>query len=288
MAQDHPGARPAHHPVRRRSLPLQQGAAGCLPALRPTASFTFIGADHGKPVVRGQLRAAVAGPRVCAAVADRRGTDAADRRAWLELNDRHFPTAAAIAFRRQTRASSWPRWADGDARRPDQRGRSGGRNRRARPNATSVDAEWLETSLSLNRRRFDKGGDAFYDQISALHKSVRRLGPGRGAVLVLPHDRRRRRSQLSVARLVPHGDRRHRAGRSARHGNLAAERRRHLRAPRVRPRASWRWRRAVVYLACAAKSNARLQQPTTPAAASSEEHGSAPTCPCTCASADKR
>ncbi|HEY0294030.1 MAG TPA: replication-associated recombination protein A [Bordetella sp.] len=40
-----------------------------------------------------------------------------------------------------------------------------------------VDAAWLENSLSQNLRRFDKGGEAFYDQISALHKSVRGSDP---------------------------------------------------------------------------------------------------------------
>ena len=42
---------------------------------------------------------------------------------------------------------------------------------------TQIDTEWLERSLSQNLRRFDKGGDAFYDQISALHKSVRGSNP---------------------------------------------------------------------------------------------------------------
>jgi putative ATPase len=37
--------------------------------------------------------------------------------------------------------------------------------------------EFLETTLAQNLRRFDKGGDAFYDQISALHKSVRGSDP---------------------------------------------------------------------------------------------------------------
>ena len=41
----------------------------------------------------------------------------------------------------------------------------------------SINTEWLERSLSQNLRRFDKGGDAFYDQISALHKSVRGSNP---------------------------------------------------------------------------------------------------------------
>jgi putative ATPase len=40
-----------------------------------------------------------------------------------------------------------------------------------------VDAKFLENALTLNARRFDKGGDNFYDQISALHKSVRGSDP---------------------------------------------------------------------------------------------------------------
>lgn len=40
-----------------------------------------------------------------------------------------------------------------------------------------VDGPFLQNALSLNARRFDKGGDNFYDQISALHKSVRGSNP---------------------------------------------------------------------------------------------------------------
>lgn len=40
-----------------------------------------------------------------------------------------------------------------------------------------IDAEFIQNALSLNARRFDKGGDNFYDQISALHKSVRGSNP---------------------------------------------------------------------------------------------------------------
>ena len=67
-------------------------------------------------------------------------------------------------------------WADGDARRlisavevVAESAQSAGRD--------SVDAAWLEIALSQNLRRFDKGGDAFYDQISALHKAVRGSNP---------------------------------------------------------------------------------------------------------------
>ena len=41
----------------------------------------------------------------------------------------------------------------------------------------SIDGAFLDNALSRNLRRFDKGGDAFYDQISALHKSVRGSNP---------------------------------------------------------------------------------------------------------------
>jgi putative ATPase len=37
----------------------------------------------------------------------------------------------------------------------------------------TIDAAFLEQTLSKNLRRFDKGGEQFYDQISALHKAVR-------------------------------------------------------------------------------------------------------------------
>ncbi|MQQ99485.1 replication-associated recombination protein A [Glaciimonas soli] len=42
---------------------------------------------------------------------------------------------------------------------------------------TRITAEFLQNALTLNARRFDKGGDNFYDQISALHKSVRGSSP---------------------------------------------------------------------------------------------------------------
>ncbi len=40
-----------------------------------------------------------------------------------------------------------------------------------------LDAAFLDQTLAQNLRRFDKGGEAFYDQISALHKSVRGSNP---------------------------------------------------------------------------------------------------------------
>ena len=68
--------------------------------------------------------------------------------------------------------------ADGDARRllnlVEQV-----RNAVLTPNAEvkAVDQQFIENALSAQARRFDKGGDHFYDQISALHKSVRGSNP---------------------------------------------------------------------------------------------------------------
>ncbi len=67
-------------------------------------------------------------------------------------------------------------FADGDARKLlnllEQLGTAA---RTAR--VTQVTAAFVDSTLSRNLRRFDKGGDAFYDQISALHKSVRGSNP---------------------------------------------------------------------------------------------------------------
>ncbi len=42
---------------------------------------------------------------------------------------------------------------------------------------TSIDADFTQTTLGEALRRYDKGGDNFYDTISALHKSVRGSNP---------------------------------------------------------------------------------------------------------------
>ena len=42
---------------------------------------------------------------------------------------------------------------------------------------SEITGDFVQNVLSFNLRRFDKGGDNFYDQISALHKSVRGSNP---------------------------------------------------------------------------------------------------------------
>lgn len=44
-------------------------------------------------------------------------------------------------------------------------------------NIIEIEAGFVQSTLSRNSRRFDKGRDAFYDQISALHKSIRGSSP---------------------------------------------------------------------------------------------------------------
>ncbi len=67
-------------------------------------------------------------------------------------------------------------YADGDARRflnlLEQCDTAAGASGTSR-----IDTAFVENALTLNVRRFDKGGDNFYDQISALHKSVRGSNP---------------------------------------------------------------------------------------------------------------
>jgi putative ATPase len=66
--------------------------------------------------------------------------------------------------------------ADGDARRLLNMVEAIG-NAAISRKPDQVDEAFVQVTLAQNLRRFDKGGDAFYDQISALHKSVRGSSP---------------------------------------------------------------------------------------------------------------
>ena len=66
--------------------------------------------------------------------------------------------------------------ADGDARRLLNNLEIAARAANAKAQV-EIDAELLKECLGDALRRFDKGGDSFYDQISALHKSVRGSNP---------------------------------------------------------------------------------------------------------------
>jgi putative ATPase len=116
-----------------------------------------------------------------------------------------------------------------------------------------ITTEFIQNALTLNARRFDKGGDNFYDQISALHKSVRGSNPD-AALYWLCRMLDGGADALPVAPHRAHGVGRHRPGRPARHADRQ-RRRHHLRAPGFAGRRAGAGQ-AVIYLAIAAKSNA--------------------------------
>lgn len=67
-------------------------------------------------------------------------------------------------------------YADGDARRL-LNFLEGLFNAAESAGINEIDLAFLQTTMASKLRRFDKGGEAFYDQISALHKSVRGSNP---------------------------------------------------------------------------------------------------------------
>lgn len=164
------------------------------------------------------------------------------------------------------------RWADGDARRVinamevvAESAHGAGR--------TVVDAAWLETSLSQDLRRFDKGGDAFYDQISALHKSVRGSDPDASLYWFTrmidggadPRYLARRIVRMAVEDI---GLADPRATELALNGADIYER-------LGSPEGELALAQALVYMACAAKSNA-VYNAYNAARRYVQEHGSAP------------
>jgi len=163
-------------------------------------------------------------------------------------------------------------WADGDARRlisavevvADSASAAG---------RASVDPAWLETALSQNLRRFDKGGDAFYDQISALHKSVRGSDPDAALYWFArmldggadPRYLARRIVRMAIEDI---GLADPRATELALNGADIYER-------LGSPEGELALGQAVIYLACAAKSNAAYNAYNS-ARKFASEHGSAP------------
>ena len=163
-------------------------------------------------------------------------------------------------------------WADGDARRlisavevVAESAQAAGRD--------TVDAAWLEISLSQNLRRFDKGGDAFYDQISALHKAVRGSNPDAALYWFCrmidggadPKYLSRRLVRMAVEDI---GLADPRATDLAVNGADIYER-------LGSPEGELALAQAVVYMACAAKSNA-VYNAYNQARKFAAEHGSAP------------
>jgi putative ATPase len=191
-------------------------------------------------------------------------------RAIQSLNADREPDAT-ITFEPDAR-EQLAAWADGDARRlisavevVAESAQAAGRN--------TVDCEWLETSLSQNLRRFDKGGDAFYDQISALHKAVRGSDPDAALYWFArmidggadPKYLSRRLMRMAIEDI---GLADPRATQLSVNGTYIYER-------LGSPEGELALAQAVVYMACAAKSNA-VYNAYNAARKYAAEHGSAP------------
>ena len=118
-----------------------------------------------------------------------------------------------------------------------------------------VDVDFVNAVAQRAGRRFDKGGENFYDQISALHKSVRGSDPDASLYWFVRMLDGGADPRYLARRIDPHGERGHRARGPARARHLRRRRRRCTSAS-DRRKASWRSPKRVVYLAVAAKSNA--------------------------------
>jgi putative ATPase len=93
----------------------------------------------------------------------------------LLLDRAQHTMAANITFTSEVREQVLA-YADGDARRL-LNFVEGLFNAAISANVTEIDEAFLQSTMASKLRRFDKGGEAFYDQISALHKSVRGSDP---------------------------------------------------------------------------------------------------------------
>jgi putative ATPase len=92
------------------------------------------------------------------------------------LLDRALASAMPEATLRASARDAVIGYADGDGRRlinlVEQLATAA-----AEAGRRELDLAFIEATIARSLRRFDKGGDAFYDQISALHKSVRGSDP---------------------------------------------------------------------------------------------------------------
>jgi cell division septum initiation protein DivIVA len=263
----------AHDRLRRRGAPLQQGAAGRLPAARRVGPVHLHRRDHREPVVRGERGAAVAGHGACAATR------------WTPTTWRLLERArrARSGLRRSTTTARerLVGHADGDARRLLNAARDhGGAGRGvATPPMPPIDEARRSSDARENCAASTRAATQFYDQISALHKSVRGSTPMRrstGSCACSTAAPTRATSPPHGA----HGQRGHRAGRSAR-AAADARRRRGLRAAGL-ARGRTRARAGGGLPGRGAQEQRRLRRLQRGAGAGRQEDGTRP-CRCTCA-----
>ncbi|MDR0588866.1 MAG: replication-associated recombination protein A [Burkholderiales bacterium] len=131
--------------------------------------FTFVGATTENPsfeVVGALLSRSTV--YVLHPLSDEEQNQLLTRALAIALPDRPLPDAI-----RQLLIG----YADGDGRRLVTLTEHLAEAIMAQPDQSEPDLAFVESALARSLRRFDKGGEAFYDQISALHKSVRGSNP---------------------------------------------------------------------------------------------------------------
>ena len=235
-----PPARPAHDPVHRRDPPLQQGAAGRLPAARRSRRHRAHRRDDREPVVRGELGAALAVEGLRAQAARRSRPIVAILRARASSDPERGLGAHRVSTRRRGARRPSRRYANGDARIALNLLEHGGGSRPATP-AGSTAA--LVADLAQNRallydktRRGALQPDLGAAQVDAQQRS-RRVGLLAGA-----DARGRRGSALHRAAAGALRLGRHRQRRSA-GARRSPSRRRTPCTSSACPKATPRWRR---------------------------------------------
>ena len=199
----------AHDPLRRRSASLQQGAAGRVPAVRRARPAHVHRRDDRESVVRGQRRAAVARGGLRA----RSRCRATELAQLLERAARGAMPAATVDDAARDALDRLRRRRRAPAREPRRAARDGRRRSATGRRSTSCSSK-RRSRASL--RRFDKGGEAFYDQISALHKAVRGSDPDASLYWMCRMLDGGADPLYVGAAADPHGERGHRPRRSAR------------------------------------------------------------------------
>ena len=136
--------------------------------------FTFIGATTENPSF--EVNSALLS-RAVVYVLQPLSTDDLNKIVAVALEKRLVGAIKIIALEARDRLVAY---ADGDARRLlntlESLGVAAG-NEKGNEKITEVTDAWLMKVLGERMRRYDKGGEQFYDTISALHKSVRGSDP---------------------------------------------------------------------------------------------------------------
>ena len=158
-----------HDPVPGRDPPLQQGTAGHPAARRRGGAGHARGRDHREPLLRGELGAAVALPRLRAA---RR---LAMPTCWRCCGGRSA-TSAGCPTRPRWTTTRWSSWPRGRAATPAPRWLPWSWPARRRT-ASGSRSSAAEDALQRRAVLYDKGGDRHYDTISAWIKATRGSDP---------------------------------------------------------------------------------------------------------------